>query len=95
VEQQAVQTREAAASKNGDIGGKNGQMGASGHICWYVTCYGFMFGFNVSSSPLIFFLSGFLGYFGAKVICQCLDWMQVGFVVDFMMPTTMGFSDVW
>ena len=90
-----MHTREAAASKNGDIGGKNGQMGASGHICWYVTCYGFMLGFNVSSSPLMFFLSGFLGYFGAKVICQCLDWMQVGFVVDFMMPTTMGFSDVW
>ena len=40
---------------------KNGKMGVSGRICLYVACYDFVLGFNVSSSPLMFFQVGFWG----------------------------------
>ena len=40
---------------------KNGKMGVSGRICLYVACYNFVLGFNVSSSPLMFFQVGFWG----------------------------------
>ena len=40
---------------------KNGKMGGSGRICLYVACYDFVLGFNVSSSPLMFFQVGFWG----------------------------------
>ena len=43
------------------IGKKNGQMVVSGRICLYVACYDFVLGFNVSSSPLMFFQVGFWG----------------------------------
>ena len=36
-------------------------MGVSGRICLYVACYDFVLGFNVSSSPLMFFQVGFWG----------------------------------
>jgi hypothetical protein len=35
--------------------------GVSGRICLYVACYDFVLGFNVSSSPLMFFQVGFWG----------------------------------
>ena len=44
-----------------DDGEKNGQMVVSGRICLYVACYDFVLGFNVSSSPLMFFQVGFWG----------------------------------
>ena len=41
--------------------GKKWKMGVSGRICLYVACYDFVLGFNVSSSPLMFFQVGFWG----------------------------------
>jgi hypothetical protein len=40
---------------------KNGKMGVSVRLCLYVACYDFVLGFNVSSSPLMFFQVGFWG----------------------------------
>jgi hypothetical protein len=45
----------------GNLWEKNGKMGVSGRICLYVACYDFVLGFNVSSSPLMFFQVGFWG----------------------------------
>ena len=43
--------------------GKNGKMGVSGRVCWYVACYDFVLGFNVSSLVLMIFQVGFWGSF--------------------------------
>ena len=46
--------------------------------CHY--CY-FVLGFNVSSSPLMFFFRwGFRGNFDAKMMCQCLVQMRESIV---------------
>ena len=42
---------------------KNGKMGVSGRVCWYVACYDFVLGFNVSSLVLMIFQVGFWGSF--------------------------------
>ena len=51
----------AAALAVGHGWEKNGKMGVSERICLYVACYDFVLGFNVSSSPLMFFQVGFWG----------------------------------
>jgi len=42
---------------------KNGKMGVSGRVCWYVACYDSVLGFNVSSLVLMIFQVGFWGSF--------------------------------
>ena len=42
---------------------KKGKMGVSGRVCWYVACYDFVLGFNVSSLVLMIFQVGFWGSF--------------------------------
>lgn len=44
-------------------GEKNGKMGVSGRVCWYVACYDFVLGFNVSSLVLMIFQVEFWGSF--------------------------------
>ena len=46
-----------------DFPRKNGKMRVSGRVCWYVACYDFVLGFNVSSLVLMIFQVGFWGSF--------------------------------
>ena len=61
VEESMLEALMVVDSRQGQPGKKNEKMRVSGPVCLYVACYDFMLGFNVSSSPLMFFQVGFWG----------------------------------